>query len=107
MTAEERKRLQRAAAVAARRAIEPETRRIWNHELAQGVINSAAYSGAADPEKAYMLKYVYSYADHIAKYEVNNDYSLAKWEMAAYKSANPMQAIIDHAREYYNPDKEN
>ena len=61
----------------------------------------------ADPEKAYMLKYVYSYADHIAKYEVNNDYSLAKWEMAAYKSANPMQAIIDHAREYYNPDKEN
>lgn len=78
-----------------------------SHELAQGVINSAAYSGASDPEKAYMLKYVYSYADHIAKYEVNNDYSLAKWEMAAYKSANPMQAIIDHAREYYNPDKEN
>ena len=78
-----------------------------SYELAQGVINSAAYSGAADPEKAYMLKYVYSYADHIAKYEVNNDYSLAKWEMAAYKSTNPMQAIIDHAREYYNPDKEN
>lgn len=78
-----------------------------SYELAQGVINSAAYSSAADPEKAYMLKYVYSYADHIAKYEVNNDYSLAKWEMAAYKSANPMQAIIDHAREYYNPDKEN
>lgn len=78
-----------------------------SYELAQGVINSAAYSGAADSEKAYMLKYVYSYADHIAKYEVNNDYSLAKWEMAAYKSANPMQAIIDHAREYYNPDKEN
>lgn len=78
-----------------------------SYELAQGVINSAAYSGAADPEKAYMLKYVYSYADHIAKYEVNNDYSLAKWEMAAYKSANPIQAIIDHAREYYNPDKEN
>ena len=78
-----------------------------SYELAQGVINSAAYSGAADPEKAYMLKYVYSYADHIAKYEVNNDYSLAKWELAAYKSANPMQAIIDHAREYYNPDKEN
>lgn len=78
-----------------------------SYELAQGVINSAAYSGAADPEKAYMLKYVYSYADHIAKYEVNNDYSLAKWEMSAYKSANPMQAIIDHAREYYNPDKEN
>lgn len=78
-----------------------------SYELAQGVINSAAYSGASDPEKAYMLKYVYSYADHIAKYEVNNDYSLAKWEMAAYKSANPMQAIIDHAREYYNPDKEN
>ena len=78
-----------------------------SYELAQGVINSAAYSGVADPEKAYMLKYVYSYADHIAKYEVNNDYSLAKWEMAAYKSANPMQAIIDHAREYYNPDKEN
>lgn len=78
-----------------------------SYELAQGVINSAAYSGAADPEKAYMLKYVYSYADHIAKYEVNNDYSLAKWEMAAYKSANPMQAIIDHAREKYNPDKEN
>lgn len=72
-----------------------------SYELAQGVINSAAYSGAADPEKAYMLKYVYSYADHIAKYEVNNDYSLAKWEMAAYKSANPMQAIIDHAQEYY------
>lgn len=78
-----------------------------SYELAQGVINSAAYSGAADPEKAYMLKYVYSYADHIAKYEVNNDYSLAKWEMAAYKSTNPMQAIIDHAREKYNPDKEN
>lgn len=78
-----------------------------SYELAQGVINSAAYSGAADSEKAYMLKYVYSYADHIAKYEVNNDYSLAKWEMAAYKSANPMQAIIDHAREKYNPDKEN
>lgn len=78
-----------------------------SYELAQGVINSAAYSGASDPEKAYMLKYVYSYADHIAKYEVNNDYSLAKWEVAAYKSANPMQAIIDHAREYYNPDKEN
>jgi hypothetical protein len=78
-----------------------------SYELAQGVINSAAYSGASDPEKAYMLKYVYSYADHIAKYEVNNDYSLSKWEMAAYKSGNPMQAIIDHAREYYNPDKEN
>lgn len=78
-----------------------------SYELAQGVINSAAYSGASNPEKAYMLKYVYSYADHIAKYEVNNDYSLAKWEVAAYKSANPMQAIIDHAREYYNPDKEN
>ncbi len=78
-----------------------------SYELAQGVINSAAYSGASDSEKAYMLKYVYSYADHIAKYEVNNDYSLSKWEMAAYKSGNPMQAIIDHAREYYNPDKEN
>ena len=72
-----------------------------SYELAQGVINSAAYSGAADPEKAYMLKYVYSYADHIAKYEVNNDYSLAKWEMAAYKSSNPAQNIIDHAQEYY------
>ncbi len=72
-----------------------------SYELAQGVINSSAYSGAADPEKAYMLKYVYSYADHIAKYEVNNDYSLAKWEMAAYKSSNPAQNIIDHAQEYY------
>lgn len=72
-----------------------------SYELAQGVINSAAYSGAADPEKAYMLKYVYSYADHIAKYEVNNDYSLAKWEMAAYKSSNPAQNIIDHAQENY------
>lgn len=72
-----------------------------SYELAQGVINSAAYSGAADPEKAYMLKYVYSYADHIAKYEVNNDYSLAKWEAAAYKSSNPAQNIIDHAQENY------
>ena len=72
-----------------------------SYELAQGVINSAAYSGAADPEKAYMLKYVYSYADHIAKYEVNNDYSLAKWETAAYKSSNPAQNIIDHAQENY------
>lgn len=72
-----------------------------SYELAQGVINSAAYSGAADPEKAYMLKYVYSYADHIAKYEVNNDYSLAKWEVAAYKSSNPAQNIIDHAQENY------
>lgn len=72
-----------------------------SYELAQGVINSAAYSGAADPEKAYMLKYVYSYADHIAKYEVNNDYSLAKWEKAAYKSSNPAQNIIDHAQENY------
>lgn len=72
-----------------------------SYELAQGVINSSAYSGAADPEKAYMLKYVYSYADHIAKYEVNNDYSLAKWEMAAYKSSNPAQNIIDHAQEHY------
>ncbi len=78
-----------------------------SYELAQGVINSAAYSGASDPEKAYMLKYVYSYADHIARYEVNSDYSLAKWEMAAYKSGNPMQAIIDHAQEYYKPDEEN
>lgn len=72
-----------------------------SYELAQGVINSAAYSSAADPEKAYMLKYVYSYADHIAKYEVNNDYSLAKWEAAAYKSSNPAQNIIDHAQENY------
>lgn len=72
-----------------------------SYKLAQGVINSAAYSGAADPEKAYMLKYVYSYADHIAKYEVNNDYSLAKWETAAYKSSNPAQNIIDHAQENY------
>lgn len=72
-----------------------------SYELAQGVINSAAYSGAADSEKAYMLKYVYSYADHIAKYEVNNDYSLAKWETAAYKSSNPAQNIIDHAQENY------
>ena len=72
-----------------------------SYKLAQGVINSAAYSGAADPEKAYMLKYVYSYADHIAKYEVNNDYSLAKWETAAYKSSNPAQNIIDHAQEKY------
>ena len=77
-----------------------------SYELAQGVINSAAYSRVSDSEKAYMLKYVYSYADHIAKYEVNNEYSLSKWELAAYKSSNPMQAIIDHAQEYYKPDEE-
>lgn len=46
MTAEERKRLQRAAAVAARRAIEPETRRIWNHEIAQRVLELPEFQQA-------------------------------------------------------------
>lgn len=46
MTAEERKRLQRATAVAARRAIEPETRRVWNHEIAQRVLALPEFQNA-------------------------------------------------------------
>lgn len=72
-----------------------------SHDLATKIINSSTYSRASDAEKAYMLSYVYKYADHIAKYEVNNESSLAKWEAAAYKSSNPAQGIIDHAQEYY------
>lgn len=72
-----------------------------SYDLATKIINSSAYSRASDAEKAYMLSYVYEYADHIAKYEVNNESSLAKWEAAAYKSSNPAQGIIDHAQEYY------
>lgn len=72
-----------------------------SYDLAKKIINSSAYSRASDAEKAYMLSYVYKYADHIAKYEVNDESSLAKWEAAAYKSSNPAQGIIDHAQEYY------
>ena len=72
-----------------------------SYDLATKIINSSAYSRASDAEKAYMFSYVYKYADHIAKYEVNNESSLAKWEAAAYKSSNPAQGIIDHAQEYY------
>lgn len=72
-----------------------------SYDLATKIINSSAYSRASDAEKAYMLSYVYQYADHIAKYEVNDESSLAKWEAAAYKSSNPAQGIIDHAQEYY------
>lgn len=72
-----------------------------SYDLATKIINSSAYSRASDAEKAYMLSYVYKYADHIAKYEVNDESSLAKWEAAAYKSSNPAQGIIDHAQEYY------
>ena len=72
-----------------------------SYDLATKIINSSAYSRASDAEKAYMLSYVYKYADHIAKYEVNNESSLAKWEAAAYKSSNPAQGIIDHAQEYW------
>lgn len=46
MTATERKRLQRSAAVAARRAIEPETRRVWNHEIAQRVLALPEFQNA-------------------------------------------------------------
>lgn len=72
-----------------------------SYDLATKIINSSTYSRASDAEKAYMLSYVYKYADHIAKYEVNDESSLAKWEAAAYKSSNPAQGIIDHAQEYY------
>lgn len=72
-----------------------------SYDLATKIINSSAYSRASDAEKAYMLSYVYKYADHIAKYEVNDESSLVKWEAAAYKSSNPAQGIIDHAQEYY------
>ena len=72
-----------------------------SYDLATKIINSSTYSRASDAEKACMLSYVYKYADHIAKYEVNDESSLAKWEAAAYKSSNPAQGIIDHAQEYY------
>ena len=72
-----------------------------SYDLATKIINSSTYSRASDAEKAYMLSYVYKYADHIAKYEVNDESSLANWEAAAYKSSNPAQGIIDHAQEYY------
>lgn len=78
-----------------------------SYDLATKIINSSAYSRASDAEKAYMLSYVYKYADHIAKYEVNNESSLAKWEAAAYKSSNPAQGIIDHAQEYYKRKEDN
>lgn len=78
-----------------------------SYDLATKIINSSTYSRASDAEKAYMLSYVYKYADHIAKYEVNNESSLAKWEAAAYKSSNPAQGIIDHAQEYYNRKEDN
>jgi hypothetical protein len=73
-----------------------------SYDLAKKIINSSAYSRASDAEKAYMLSYVYKYADQIAKYEVNNEYDkVYDWQMAAYKSSNPAQGIIDHAQEYY------
>ena len=78
-----------------------------SYDLATKIINSSTYSRASDAEKAYMLSYVYKYADHIAKYEVNNESSLAKWEAAAYKSSNPAQGIIDHAQEYYKRKEDN
>lgn len=78
-----------------------------SYDLATKIINSSTYSRASDAEKAYMLSYVYKYADHIAKYEVNNESSLAKWEAAAYKSSNPAQGIIDHAQERYKRKEDN
>lgn len=73
-----------------------------SYDLATKIINSSTYSRASDAEKAYMLSYVYKYADQIAKYEVNNEYDkVYNWQMAAYKSSNPAQGIIDHAQEYY------
>ncbi len=72
-----------------------------SYDLAKKIINSSAYSRASDSEKAYMLSYVYKYANQIAKYEVNNEYKLYNWQMAAYKSSNPAQGIIDHAQEYW------
>ena len=78
-----------------------------SYDLATKIINSSTYSRASDAEKAYMLSYVYKYADHIAKYEVNDESSLAKWEAAAYKSSNPAQGIIDHAQEYYKRKEDN
>ena len=73
-----------------------------SYDLAKKIINSSAYSRASDAEKAYMLSYVYKYADQIAKYEVNNENDkVYDWQMAAYKSSNPAQGIIDHAQEYY------
>ena len=78
-----------------------------SYDLATKIINSSTYSRASDAEKAYMLSYVYKYADHIAKYEVNNESSLAKWEAAAYKSSNPAQGIIDHAQENYMRKEDN
>lgn len=78
-----------------------------SYDLATKIINSSTYSRASDAEKAYMLSYVYKYADHIAKYEVNNESSLAKWEAAAYKSSNPAQGIIDHAQENYKRKEDN
>lgn len=78
-----------------------------SYNLAEEVINSSVYKSASDPEKAYILKYIYSYSDHIAKYTVNSESKLSKWEEAAYKSGNPTQAIIDHAIKYYDPEKGN
>lgn len=78
-----------------------------SYNLAEEVINSSVYKSASDPEKAYILKYIYSYSDHIAKYTVNSESKLTKWEEAAYKSGNPTQAIIDHAIKYYDPEKGN
>ena len=79
-----------------------------SYDLAKKIINSSAYSRASDAEKAYMLSYVYKYADQIAKYEVNNEYDkVYDWQMAAYKSSNPAQGIIDHAQEYYKRKEDN
>ena len=46
MTVTERKRLQRSAAVAARRAIEPETRCRWNHAIAERVLALPEFKNA-------------------------------------------------------------
>lgn len=46
MTEKERKRLQRSAAVAERRAIEPDTRQRWNEEIAARVLDLPEFSRA-------------------------------------------------------------
>ena len=46
MTEKERKRLQRSAAVAARRAIEPDTRQRWNEEIAARVLDLPEFARA-------------------------------------------------------------
>lgn len=46
MTAKEQKRLQRAAAVASRRAIEPNQRAAWDAEIARRVLSMPEFEGA-------------------------------------------------------------